>query len=362
MIKIYQFHFIIRLKVISSTKLKLENILPAERIMAERYNVTRVTARQAIKLLVEENYLETKHGSGTYISDRKPSVALNGNKIIGVLVPDIKRGIMIDLIRGIEDEAMAAGYNTILCNTDNLWDKANVYVNQLLANGIKGVIYVPVQDIGNLSKKEDKNREIIEKFIKGNTPIVLADHKCKRISTDLEVSDNFGGGFEMTEYLINMGHRRIAVVYDYDETSIEDRIAGHKEALLKRKIEFNPELVQKIKEFGLTKYFSDHIKMVINKLNATAIFAMNDLLAMDVYNHAKNLGYNIPNDISVVGYDDLQFADRMETPLTTIRQPLYQMGRESVKLFLERSQKIDDQLKKVILHNRLIIRKSVKRI
>jgi DNA-binding LacI/PurR family transcriptional regulator len=268
---------------------------------------------------------------------------------------------MIDLIRGIEDEAMAAGYNTILCNTDNLWEKAHVYVNQLLANGVKGAIYFPVQDIENGSKKEDKNLEIIEKFIDHNIPIVLVDHECKKIATDLVVSDNFGGGYEMTHHLVKMGHRRIAVVYDFEETSILDRISGYQKSLRDNDIDFDPNLIQKIKEYGFTESFSELIKWIINELKATAIFAMNDLLAADVYYHTGKLGINIPENISVVGYDDLPFSERLRTPLTTIHQPLYQMGREGFNLFMERLQKPKDQYKKVILPNRLIIRKSVKK-
>jgi DNA-binding LacI/PurR family transcriptional regulator len=89
---------------------------------------------------------------------------------------------------------------------------------------------------------------------------------------------------------------------------------------------------------------------------------MNDLLAADIYFHTNNLEIGIPKDLSVVGYDDLQFADKMRTPLTTIHQPLYEMGRESFKLFLERLQKTDERYRKVILQNRLIIRKSVKKL
>jgi DNA-binding LacI/PurR family transcriptional regulator len=336
--------------------------LPAERILAEKYGVTRMTVRQAIKLLVEENYLKVRHGSGAYVSDRKHSILKSGNMIIGVLVPDIQRGIMIDLIRGIEDQSMEAGYNTILCNTDNQWGKANIYVNQLLANEVKGVIYIPVQDIENGSEKEEKNRKIIEKFINHKTPIVLVDHQCKKISTDLIISDNFGGGYEMTDHLIKMGHRRIAIVFDFEDTSILDRISGYKKALRDNDIEFDPNLIKKIKNYDFTKSFSELIKIIKNELKATVIFAMNDLLATDVYYHTSKLEINIPKDISVVGYDDLPFSERLRIPLTTIHQQLYQMGRESFKLLMERSQNPKGKLKKVILPNRLIIRKSVKKL
>lgn len=347
---------------IESGKYHIGERLPAERVLAEKYGVTRMTIRQAIKSLVEQGFLHVRHGSGTYVSDRSSLKTTNGNKIIGVLVPDIQRGIMIDLIRGIEDEAHSTGYNTILCNTDNRWDKAHGYVQQLLANGVKGVIYVPIQDIENIEGKEEKNREIIEKFLNYNMPIVLVDHECKRIATDLVVSDNFGGGYELTRHLIEMGHRRIAVVYDFEETSILDRISGYKKALHDVNIDFDPGLIQKIKEYGFTESFSDLVKSITFEIRATAIFAMNDLLAADVYYHADKLHINIPNDISVVGYDDLAFSERLRTPLTTMHQPLYQMGRESYNLLMERSQKPKDQFKKIILPNRLVIRKSVKRI
>jgi len=349
-------------KDIESGKYPAGERLPAERVLAEKYGVTRMTVRQAIKALEEQGYLKVRHGSGAFISDRKHSEKQNGNKIIGVLVPDIQRGIMIDLIRGIEDKAIDAGYNTIICNTDNLWDKANVYVNQLLGNGIKGAIYIPVQDIENGNTKEERNREIVEKFTNNDIPVVLVDHDCTKVSTDLVISDNFSGGYEMTKHLIEMGHRRITVVYDFEETSILDRISGYKKALRDNNIEFDPNLIQKIKEYGFTESFSELIKLIINELNVTAIFALNDLLAADVYYHTAKRELSIPKDISVVGYDDLPFADKLRTPLTTIHQPLYQMGRESFGLLMERSQSPDQQFKKVILQNRLVKRKSVKKL
>ena len=347
-------------KDIESGKYLTGERLPAERVLAEKYGVTRMTIRQAIRFLVEQGFLKVRHGSGTYISDRKSSTEQSTNKVIGVLVPDIQRGIMIDLLRGIEDEAINAGYNTIICNTDNLWDKAHIYVNQLLANGIKGAIYVPVQDIENSDTKEENNREIIEKFMNNDTPIVLVDHECKKVSTDLVVSDNFSGGYEMTKHLIEMGHRRIAIVYDFEETSILDRIAGYKKALRDNGIEIDPNLIRKIKEYGFTESFSKLIDSIVNELDATAIFAMNDLLAADVYYHTKKLELQIPKNISVVGYDDLPFAEMLSTPLTTIHQPLYQMGRESFGLLMERSKNPNQQFKKAILQNRLVKRKSVK--
>ena len=336
--------------------------LPAERLLAEKYSVTRMTIRRAILFLVEQGFLEARHGSGTFVSGRKPSPSGSGSRIIGVLVPDIQRGIMIDLLRGIEDAANASGYNTILCNTDNQWEKARVYVDQLLGNGVKGAIYFPLQDIENGGQKEDKNRNLIEKFFDRGVPVVLVDHECKAVSTDLVVSDNFGGGYEMTQHLIKMGHRRIAVVYDFEETSILDRISGYQRALRENGMDADPRLVQKIKETGFTESFSELVRRIVHELKATAIFAMNDLLAADVYYHAGKLEFNIPEEISVVGYDDLPFSERLRTPLTTIHQPLYQMGRESFNLLMERQQQPKGQFKKIVLPNRLIIRKSIKKL
>jgi GntR family transcriptional regulator of arabinose operon len=347
---------------IESGKYAAGERLPAERLLAEKYGVTRMTIRQAIKFLVEQDYLHVRQGAGTYVSDRKPLTETRENKIVGVLVPDIQRGIMIDLIRGIEDEAHNNGYNTILCNTDNLWDKAHGYIDRLLANGIKGAIFVPIQDIENSERKEENNREAIERFTDHNIPIVLVDHECKLVTTDLVVSDNFGGGFGLTQHLIEMGHRRIAVVYDFEETSVFDRLAGYKKALRDNDIEFDPALIQNIKESGYTDSFSDLVRLIVSDIKATAIFTMNDLLAADVYYHADRLGITIPGDVSVVGYDDLPFSERLKIPLTTMHQPLYQMGRESYNLLMERSLKPDEQYKKVVLPNRLVTRKSVKKL
>ncbi len=141
-----------------------------------------------------------------------------------------------------------------------------------------------------------------------------------------------------------------------------DRLDGYKKALRDSNIEFDAPLVQNIKESGFTESFSDLFEFIVNDIKATAIFAMNDLLAADVYYHADNLGVLIPKDISIVGYDDLPFSERLKTPLTTMHQPLYQMGRESFTLLMERVHKPHEPFKKVVLPNRLVVRKSVKKI
>jgi len=352
---------------IETGKLKPGEKLLPERELAFRYNVTRMTIRQSIRTLVDQGFLKSKGGSGTYVLDRHPhrpkkdKKAVN-TKIIGVFVRDIQRGIMIDLIRGIEDKAIDAGYSTIICNTENRWEKANLYADQLIGNRVQGVIYTPIQELENGGKKEAGNETIIKKFIDNDIPIVLVDHACKSIETDLVVSDNFAGGYEMTKHLIESGHKRIAVIYDFLETSIEDRIDGYKKALSDHNIEYDESLVRNVKDYGFTDSFSKDVKDIISNLKTTAIFAMNDLLANDIYYHAKKNKLNIPNDISVVGYDDLPFANELKTPLTTIHQPIYQVAVESFKIIHERMQQPETHFKKIVLQNELIIRKSVKNI
>ncbi len=350
---------------IESGKYHAGDRLPSERDLAVQYDVTRMTVRQAIKNLVEQGYLEVRQGSGMYVTDRfhmNSNQTVRKGTIIGVLLPNIQRGIMIDLIRGIEDQAIATGYNTILCNSDDRFEKANMYTKQLTANNVSGVIYLPIQDIENSDRKEEANRHIVEAFIQANIPIVLVDRECRTIDTDIVVSDNYGGGFELAEHLIEMGHSRIAVIYDFVETSIEDRIRGYKNALQKHQIPFDPQLVQKIREYGHTDSFQNALKEMVHTLGATAIMAMNDLLAADIFYLADKIHISIPEELSLVGYDDLPFSKRLPTPLTTVNQPIYQMGAESFNILKDRMEHHPIHLKKVILPNRLVKRKSVKRL
>ena len=351
---------------IESGKYHTGDRLPSERDLAVQYDVTRMTIRQAIKNLVEQGYLEVRQGSGMFVTDRyhiNSNHPIKKGTIIGVLLPNIQRGIMIDLIRGIEDQAIATGYNTILCNSDDRFEKADMYATQLIANHVSGVIYLPIQDIENSDRKEEANRHIVESFVQANIPIVLVDRECRAIDTDIVVSDNYGGGFELTEHLVEMGHSRIAVVYDFVETSVEDRIRGYKNALHKHQIPFDAQLVQKIREYGHTDSFLNKLKEIVHGFNATAIMAMNDLLAADIFYLANKLNISIPEELSLTGFDDLPFSKRLPTPLTTVNQPIYQMGAESFNILKDRMEhRHPVHIKKVILPNRLVKRKSVKRL
>jgi GntR family transcriptional regulator, arabinose operon transcriptional repressor len=339
--------------------------LPPERELIERFNVARMTLRQAIKILIDQGFLESRRGSGVYVADRHHfSIEQNSqrNTNIGILLPYIKQGILVDLLRGIEDQAIAHGYNTNICNLNSSWDKAQRYVDQLIANQVQGAIYLPIQEWDNRKEKDDLNRQIITELNKHKIPIVLVDRDCKSCVADLVASDNFGGGYKATKHLIEMGHTKIAVIHEYDDTSVMDRISGYKAALKEYNLPVQTHYIHKIQKDNPDSNFTETLQYIVNDLNVTAIFAIHDLLAVYIGSEANSLGIKIPEHLSLVGYDNLPFTEHLPTPLTTVDQPVYKIGIESFNLLLNRMKKNTLKVEKIFLSNQLIVRKSVKKI
>ncbi len=328
---------------------KLNDKIPTEEELVKLTGLARATVRQAIQNLSNMGYLVRKKGLGTFVTT--PQVNPHKQIIIGIIVPDIRNGYAPELARGAEDEAAKNKHSLILCSSDDLFVKAEFHANRLIENYISGVIFVPT------SSSDSMNKLIVQKFQEKNIPVVLADRSIPNLELDFVTTDNFEGAFNLTNYLISKGHKKIAFVYSNIFSTERLRFEGYKKALKDNGIQIDQSIVVSHSGPFNDEQFSKYATSILKqRKKISAIFAGHDRIAQTFYLVAKNMGLSFPEDLSIVGYDDLNFTT---ISLTTMHQPIYEMGVESMKLINSRINGENKKPKSIILNSFLMERDSV---
>ncbi|WP_218131871.1 LacI family DNA-binding transcriptional regulator [Thalassobacillus cyri] len=245
----------------------------------------------------------------------------------GLIIPDIKNIFYGELTRAIEDKAHQHGFNVILCNTDNNLEKEKEYLNFLLRKGIDGIIF-------STPEINDRNiREVMKS--RPDLPMVILGSKVQNVRLDEVLVDNVDGGYTATEHLIDLGHERIGYIGGQpDSYATVERLKGFKAAMEERALPLDKNHI-KLDEFKIHSGYEKGKEILAENDRPTAIFAGNDAIAVGVYKAARELGIRIPEDLSVIGFDDSQFAEIVDPGLTTIRTPIAEMGEKTVELAVQ---------------------------
>jgi DNA-binding LacI/PurR family transcriptional regulator len=328
---------------------KVDDKIPTEEELVQLTGLARATVRQAIQNLTNMGYLIRKKGLGTFVT--VPNISPQKQIIIGLIVPDIRSGYAPELARGAEDEAARNKHSLILCSSDDLYIKADFHANRLIENSVSGVIFVPT------ASSDNKNRTIVQKFQEKNIPVVLADRTIPYLELDHVTTDNFEGAYNLTSYLIKKGHKKISFVYSNIFTTEKLRFIGYKKALEDNGIQYDPSIVVSHTGPFNEEQFSKYAQAILKqKRRISATFAGHDRIALTFYLVARDMGLSFPEDMSIVGYDDLDFET---LSLTTMHQPIYEMGIESVKLINSRINGEKNGHQSIVLKSYLIERESV---
>lgn len=271
---------------------------------------------------------------------------------LGLIISDISNRFFATLARGVEDECGKNNWNVILCNSSNRHDRDLKYI-QLLANkSVDGILYVMSAD-----SDWEKAKESCALMHRLNLPFVMIDRIIEQENNYCVLLDHKLGGYLATKHLADLGHKRIGCIMGpIHLSSTVDRLDGYKRALEEAGIEYDERILYAGNydiEGGIAgmEYLADK--------NVTAIFAFSDMIACGVYRQLKMCNIKIPTEISVVGYDDVLINDILEVSLTTIKQPIYEIGREATKQIIkviEKGTVVGD--KTVMFKPELIIRNS----
>ena len=272
--------------------------------------------------------------------------------IIGLVIPEISNPFFAALASAVEEVAFRAGHGVLLCNTRNDPDRELSYLRLLCTRQIDGIIY--------LTSQADNPESIA--MMARDERVVLIDEDVAGVSAPRVFCENRMGGYVATRHLLEQGHVRVAFIGGPEKLlSSRERYAGFAKALSESKIKRPAFLVR----FG--PYTADFGREVANewltrKNPPTAIFAASDYVALGVLNAAKNLRMSIPQDLSLVGFDDMPFAALLSPPLTTVRQPIRELGEAGANFLFQLIEGKLGQLPVLRLPVELILRDSVRRI
>jgi len=267
----------------------------------------------------------------------------------GLIVPTITNPIFAESTRGIQDFANEQGYQVILGNSDYQYEKEAKMVDVLRERQVEGLIITTTNLKG----------ETLKSLLDDRFPFVLLYSTVRKGPISAVGVDNFLGGYRATEHLIHLDHRRIAMLagaFNYSDRSFH-RWHGYKRCLRDNHIPYNPDLVLKA-EYSLTRGREGVKSLLSLKNSPTAIFCSNDFLALGAMEGAREAGISLPQDLSIVGFDDMQIASSVTPALTTIRQPAYEMGELGAKILLHHIGNKAYKPVHKILETRLVIRES----
>ena len=270
------------------------------------------------------------------------------SRIIGLLIPDIQNPFYVDVIRGIENHAYANNSVVIIGNFSQDDKKEKLYIDILKSESVDGFIVAP-------SNEKDIH---IKELLKDGFPIVCIDRGLKDSEVDLVKVDNQAGVFNAIEHLISLGHKRIAHITGNRliPTTLE-RIAGYEEALKKHNIKIDPEIVvSKESDYQSGAELADHLLDLDHP--PSAIFTGNNLLTLGALETINRRGLKIPDEVAVVGFDDVYWANSLNPPLTAVRQPGFEIGKRSCELLIQRINAPERSVASIILKTELMVRKS----
>jgi len=284
-----------------------------------------------------------------YVANRQArSLAGGKTNSIGLLVPDLGTAYIGEIIRGIDMELSLADLDLIVYTTHRAAHKEASYVTNLASGMVDGLLLVlPRQPL-----------DFIDTLSGLDFPFVLIDHQGTGEDCPAVGATNWSGGFNATEYLIKLGHKRIGFITgSMDLGCSKDRLEGYRSALRMYHVEEIPELIYEGNFFQQDGYAGASALLDLPE-QPTAIFASNDVMAMGVLDAVRNRGLRVPEDISVIGFDDIPQASLIKPGMTTINQPLEKMGRVATQILLDMLENQGKEPKRIELPTSLVIRES----
>ncbi|WP_315068826.1 LacI family DNA-binding transcriptional regulator [uncultured Clostridium sp.] len=280
------------------------------------------------------------------------NLKIKETRTIGVLRPKISTTYYVEILNGIEDFAQINNYSVIICNAGDNWDRMSEYLRVLSERQVDGLIVCSIPPEENLCKQ----------IIDSNIPTVLVSALSYRYSLPYVKVDDYQAAYSATCYLIENGHKEIAIIAGPSEDPIAGtpRLNGFLQALRDHRISVNDKLIKK-KGFGFMDGVEGMEELFKNNEKFTAVFAVSDDCAVGALSVAHKRGLKVPDDISIIGYDNTNIAEMSYPPLTTVAQPLYNMGEKSVEMLIKRISS-NEKVESIIMPFEIIERETVRKI
>lgn len=318
------------------------SINTVSRALNGKPDVNEDTKKRILEIADRLNYVPNSLAKG---------LVTKNTKTIGVIVSDNANPVFARIIKGTEDFARSKGYNIILCNTDEKYEREEEALRLLREKRVDGLVIT-------LTPAQKKRTDILE-LKRSGVPFVLLNRHMDEMITDYVINDNVYGAYLAVTHLVKSGHKRIGYISGPSHiSSATERLEGYRKALLENNIEFDNSLVKEsnLKMEDGTRLMKEFLQL---ENRPTAVFAYSDLLAIGVLKALKETKLRVPKDMALVGYDDIEFSSLLEVPLTTVHQPRYRIGEEGAKILINRIEKKDSEgLHQIVLKPELVIRES----
>lgn len=285
------------------------------RALSGKIPVNEETKKKVMKAVEELNYQPNVLAQG--LKDGK-------SKTLGLLIPNVRNLVFPAAIRGIEDTANKYGYTVVLCNTDEDVEREKFYIDSLRRRLIDGFIFSTARP----------GHEYLLKLKNEGFPMVFL---IRRISgnVDAVTADNTNGAYEATKYLLSRGLKNIALITGSSDILLyQERFEGYKKALKEADIPLNHDIILH-DVYGWEDGYKAMATLLEKGFKPDAVFATSDPKAIGVIRAIKDYGLSVPEDISVMGFDDLDMVALLDPPLTTVSQPFYEMGVAACKRLIK---------------------------
>jgi LacI family transcriptional regulator len=301
------------------------------------------TEKLILKTAKELNYRPNQLARG---------LRLKRTHTIGLVVPDIANPFFAYIIKSVQTVSHKLGYTLVVCDTDENLPLEVEHTQMLCSKGVDGLIVLPVgQKFAHL-----------EVLLRNRIPLVVVDRSFIGLNSSTVVIDNHGGAFEATEHLIRNGHQRIAIIQGLPDTfTASGRLQGFLDAHEKYGIPVDRRLIVGRDFRKETGYIETKFLLSLEH-RPTAIFTTCDVITLGALEAIMEEGVEVPRDVSIVAFDDIESASYFRCPITAVAQPKENMGEIAVKLLLEQIRNLNrSEPKRIVLKPKLIVRESVGR-
>ena len=270
--------------------------------------------------------------------------------VIGLIVTDIGNPFFSYVAKGVEDVAFRNKHILMICNTNECPEKEKFFLNSLLSEKVSGVIIVPT--IGN------GNEKFFDNLVAEEFPMVTVDRRIKNLNVDTVSINNEAGGYLATKQLLKNGHKKIGIICGIKGlNNTEERLDGYRKAIMEAGISVSEELIT----YG--HYVESGGREAMSQLLSldnppTAIFSTNNLMTLGCIKELYSHKISIPGEIALIGFDDSDWAEVLIPPLTTVKQPGYELGTSAAELLIKRLTSINSSKINIVLNPELVIRES----
>ena len=330
--------------------------LPSEAELVRKFGASRITVGRAVRELQLAGLVERRAGSGTFVKSPTPTSGLS----FGLLIPDLgETEIFEPICQGMMASPLAREHALLWGSLNGggtskelrAWQLCRQYIDRR----VSGVFFAPVEPAAT---KDDVNRRIADALDAAGIPVVLLDRTVlpypERGRHDLVGIDNRRAGYQITEHVLRLGAHRLAfVALPYAAATVDAREAGYREALYAWNVTLDRTRMQRLDPSD-----EDAVGSFMRAVQPDAIVCANDRTAGRLMHTLLRRGYQIPNDVRLVGIDDVEYAALLPVPLTTLRQPTKQIGDAALGSMLDRVARPDLPPRDILLQCDLIVRQS----